>query len=83
MELSKKTTILFSPGQHKRLTKIAKLRHSSVGELVRSACDQVYRDSSMEEKLEAVRRLSLLNGPVSDVATMKRESIKYKEQPLP
>jgi hypothetical protein len=83
VELSKKTTILLSPTQHERLARIAELRHSSIGELVRSACDQVYREPTVEEKLAAVRRLAELNGPVADVATMKRESIKYKDEPLP
>jgi hypothetical protein len=32
------------------------------------------------ERLAAVRRLSLLNGPVSDTPTMKRQSFNYKEE---
>jgi hypothetical protein len=83
MELSKKTTILFSPSQHGRLTRIAKVRHSSVGELVRSACDQVYREVTMEDKLAALRELSLLNAPVTDVRTMKRQSVPAVKELLP
>jgi hypothetical protein len=82
MELSKKTTILFSPSQHGRLTRIAKMRHSSIGELVRSACDEVYREVTMEDKLVALRELSQLNAPVADVRTMKRQSVPTVDEIL-
>src|SRR3989338_3638850 len=40
--LTKKTTILFTPDQHRRLMRVAEQRHTSLGELVRSACEQQY-----------------------------------------
>ncbi len=83
MELSKKTTILFSPVQHDRLARIAEVRQSSIGALVRSACDLVYREVTMEDKLVALRELGQLNAPVADVATMKRESVAKAEELLP
>lgn len=42
MELSKKTTILFSPETHERLTELAARRGVSLGELVRDACVAQY-----------------------------------------
>jgi hypothetical protein len=83
MELSKKTTILFSPAQHRRLTRLAKLQHSSIGELVRSACERVYKEVTVEEKLAALKDLSKLNAPVADVRTMKRQSVPTADELLP
>jgi hypothetical protein len=42
MELSKKTTILFSPDTHARLTALAARRGTSLGDLVREACVAQY-----------------------------------------
>ena len=40
MELSKKTTILFPPDLHRRLAQLAAQRGTSLGTLVRRACEQ-------------------------------------------
>jgi hypothetical protein len=74
---NKKTTILFSPSLHALLEKLAEERQTSIGELVRTACERQYRTTgpTVEEKLAALRRISALKLPVSDVATMKRESV--------
>jgi len=66
MELSKKTTILFSPQLHERLSRLAAEKRTSLGELVRSACEQRYGAPSPQEKLTAVRKLAGLSLPVSD-----------------
>lgn len=73
--LSKKTMVLLTPELHRRLKSIAKKRHTSVGALVREACERSYSGATVEERLAAVKRMSEMNLPVSDVATMKRESI--------
>ena len=85
MELSKKTTILLSPVLHARLTKLAEERQTSLGELVRTACERQYGAGgpTVKEKLAALRRMSKLNLPVSDVATMKRESIPSAKELMP
>ncbi len=85
MELiNKKTTILFSPSLHALLEKLAEERQTSIGELVRSACERQYRNPgpSTDEKLAALRRLTTLNLPVSDVAKMKRESVPSAKEIL-
>jgi hypothetical protein len=75
MELSKKTTILFPPDLHEHLTRVARERGTSLGELVREACESVYGAVSAPERRAAVRGMAALALPVADVATMKRESV--------
>ncbi len=83
MELSKKTTILFPPELHKRLARLARQRGTSLGDLVRAACEKQYGLFSEEDRLSAVRGLSELALPVSDPATMKRESTPTEEELVP
>ena len=76
MELSKKTTVLLTPLLHERLTYLARQKGTSLGELVREACEKEYGtcdDSEQRKAIEALRDLSL---PVGDCATMKRESVE-------
>lgn len=75
MELSKKTTILMTPALHERLAQVSKETGKSMGELIREACEQRYLNT-VERRLAALNRLSQLNGPVSDIATMKEEYAK-------
>ncbi len=72
MELSKKTTILFSPELHRRLTGIATKRGTSLGELVRDACEAQYGVIGGPERADAVRALEALHLPVGSTAEMKR-----------
>ena len=67
--LTKKTTLLFSPRLHRRLTDLAAQRGTSLGELVRSACGS----ASAEDKVAAVRRIVDLALPVAGVERMRRE----------
>ena len=73
--LNKKTTILFSPSLHQRLTQLAEQKRTSLGELVRSACEREYRAAPTAERVAAVRRLAQLALPVASVRRMKRESV--------
>ena len=75
MELSKKTTILFSPEEHERLTRLAAARGMSLGEIVREACAKQYVVTGASERLEAVHGLARLFLPVGSTAAMKRESV--------
>lgn len=74
MELSKKTTILFSPDEHERLTELAARRGVSLGELVREACAIQY-GVDRDTQLEAVTALHALSLPVGSARDMKRESV--------
>ena len=80
MELSKKTTILFSPKLHKHLSRIAAQKRISMGELVRTACERQYGAVSKDERREAVRDLAALKLPVGDVQDMKKESVPRPEE---
>ena len=73
--LTKKTTILFPPRLHRRLAQLAEQKGTSLGELVRSACEREYSATPPEEKLAAVRRMVGLALPVASVRRMKRESV--------
>lgn len=83
MGLSKKTTILFPPELHARLARLARQRATSLGELVRAACEKQYGLYSEEERLGALRTLSRLALPVADPATMKEQSTPTAEELLP
>jgi len=79
MELSHKTTILFSEDQFSSLKSMAKVKGKSVGELIRSACEQVYTSDTREGALNAVVELEKLDLPVSSVGEMKMEQVSFKE----
>lgn len=82
MELTKKTTILFSPDLHQRLARLAEQRRTSIGDLVRTAVEQQYGLVSPEERLEAVSALGELALPVGSPEQMERESVPTPEEIL-
>ena len=83
MELSKKTTILFSPEQHRRLTRLARKQRTSLGDLVRSACEAQYGTSSLLDRIRAAEALGRFSLPLDDLETMKRQSVPDPEELLP
>lgn len=83
MELSKKTTLLFPPDLHRQLTRVARQRGVSLGELVRRACEAQYGIVSRESRLAAVRELEAMSLPVGDPEQIERESVPDPEAPLP
>ena len=72
--LSKKTTILLQPELHRRLTRLAEQRRTSLGELMRSACEKQYGWGGSAEQLAAVRAIGALELPVGELSDMKRQS---------
>ncbi|MEK7668922.1 MAG: ribbon-helix-helix protein, CopG family [Gemmatimonadota bacterium] len=83
MELSKKTTILFSPELHRRLSRLAARRGSSLGELVREACEARYAVVGSDARLEAAAALGALHLPVGSPGKMKQESQPDADALLP
>lgn len=83
MELSKKTTILFPPDLHRHLSELATERGTSLGKLVRMACEKEYGFRSCEARLQAVRAIVAMSLPVSTPRDMKMESVGFPEEPLP
>jgi len=83
MELTKKTTILFPPDLHDRLSRLAEQKGTSLGDLVRKACEVHYGLVSVEDRLEAVRELTSLSLPVGDPKQMEKESVPSPEALLP
>lgn len=83
MELTKKTTILFSDELHRRLTELAARRGRSLGELVREACEVQYGVVGGQEQVKAVGALAALGLPVGAPAAMKRESVPEPDALLP
>ena len=75
MELSKKTTILLSPDLHEHLTRTARARRQSLGQLVREACEVQYGRVSGEDRTRAVDELRHLSLPVASPRKMKQESV--------
>lgn len=83
MELSKKTTILFSPELHRRLSRLASSRGVSLGELVRTACEERYGVVGTVSRRDAVGSLAALALPVASPGVMKRESVPDADDLLP
>ena len=83
MELSKKTTILFPPDVHERLSQLAEKKGISLGELVRRACESQYRVTTLEGRLEAARAIAALSLPVGECREMKQQSVPSPEELLP
>ena len=83
MALSTKTTILFSPDSHRRLTDLAERRGMSLGELVREACAVAYGSVDAEARVGAVASLAALHLPVGTPRDMKRESVPDAGKLLP
>lgn len=83
MELSKKTTILFTPAEHRRLTELAERRGVSLGAMVREACSTMYGIADAEARTAAVASLAALHLPVGSPRDMKRESVPDADALLP
>ena len=83
MSLTKKTTILLSEELHEHLTALAAERGSSLGELVRRACELQYGLVSPEGRLAAAQALGELALPVGSPARMKEESVPSPDELLP
>jgi hypothetical protein len=83
MELSKKTTILFSPDEHQRLSELAERRGLSLGQLVREACATVYGILDAETRVEAATALAALSLPVGTPRAMKLESVPSADSIMP
>lgn len=83
MELSKKTTILFTPDQHRRLSELAERRGTSLGDLVREACVIAYGVADVDGRVAAASALASLSLPVGTPAEMKRESVPDPGDLLP
>ena len=81
--LTKKTTILLRPELHERLTRLAGQRGTSIGELIRTACERQYGLAGSEERLSAARALAGLSLPVDSPSEMKKESVPTPDQLLP
>ena len=83
MELVKKTTILFSADLHKRLVRVARQRKTSLGALVRDACEIQYGNLSSADRLLAVEKLGKLVLPIGTPREMKLQSVPKAEELQP
>lgn len=79
MDISKKTTILFSYAEHQRLTALAAQRGVSLGWLVREACVAQYSAVDPLAQRAAAWALAALSLPVGSTGQMKLESVPAHE----
>jgi hypothetical protein len=79
MELTKKTTILFPPDLYAKLSRLADRKRTSVGNLVRTACERQYDLRPATDRLAAVRELAGLRLPAGTPEEMERESVPEVE----
>jgi predicted DNA-binding protein len=77
--LTKKTTILLQPELHERLSRLARQRNTSIGELIRAACQHQYGLGGSEDRVRAAREIAGLELPVGSVSAMKKESTRAPE----
>ena len=78
MERLHKTTILLPKTMYARLSRQAKQRNISMGELIRRAVEAELDHPDRDGRLAAVERLAALSLPVGTPGEMKAESV---EQP--
>jgi hypothetical protein len=83
MELEKKTTILFTPALHQHLVQVARQRGTSLGQLIREACEIQYGYISRNERLKAANDLGALSLPVASPQQLKLESVVDPQDLLP
>ena len=83
MALTKKTTILLSKPLERGLKRMAKARHTSMGQLIREACCKQYGIGMGDDALEALEELESLALPVDDVSTMKSELVPAADDLMP
>ncbi len=77
-----KTTILLTPSLHERLSRLARERGTSMGQLIRSAVEAQYGLVERADRIAAVAALAALALPVAAPELMKAESIPYDEDPV-
>jgi len=75
MGVSRKTTILLPAELHERLSRLAEHRGTTLGALVRQACEIQYASLPIDARLEAVRELSSFHLPVGDPEDLESESV--------
>ncbi len=71
-KLEARLEIRLASEQLKKLKEEAKARDTSVGSLVREAIDLRY-DVTVDQKLEAIKKLAAMEAPVSSWDEMKNE----------
>jgi len=82
-QLTKKTTILLQPELHRRLSRLADQRRTSIGELIRTAVERQYGLGASDERVRAARALAELSLPVGSAEEMKLESVPSPDDLLP
>ena len=63
MSLTKRTTVLLTSDLHARLVAVAEQRGTSVGDLIRAACEEACRVAPRPGRVAAVRELGFLSLP--------------------
>ncbi len=72
-ERMRRTQILFSDNDYRRLQRVARERRCSVGRLVREAVAKEYLEEPRQERVAAAARLVAMGLPVGDWPEMERE----------
>lgn len=77
MELiEKKTTILLTPGLHRRLSKLSRVTSKSMGQLFREAAQQQYFSAPVTEKRKIVQKMAAMKVPVGNPSEIKVEILR-------
>jgi hypothetical protein len=83
MPLTKRTTVLFTPELFDRLHQEAKRRGTSIGHLIRQACEDTYRSGPSPTRVAAVEELARLALPNDTPEQVEAESMPESEDLIP
>ena len=82
MGVTKRAQVLMEPVEYRRLEEIARVRHVSVGELIRLAVRRAYL-SGGEDGASVVDAISAMEIPVGEWEDMEREILEGYDARLP
>jgi hypothetical protein len=79
MEKNKRTQVLLTEKQHRKLLELSKKRKKSIGYLIREAIDNVYI-TAKKNKEKIIRDIASMNLPAEEWGKVKKDIIKGKSK---
>ena len=74
--IEKKTTILLTPALHRKLSKLSRITHKSMGQLFRDAVENQYFSSVSSKKTDILQKMAAMNVPVGEPKEIEQEILR-------